>query len=76
MTVSKVLTEFQGFEYEANQGPTLQINLIVEVGSDDEVELNPEEHCAFAWITPGDDLSHLALTGDMRKVVADALAYA
>jgi len=75
LTVCKIVAEFQGFEYEAKQGPSLQINFIVEVGLDDVVKLNPDEHCALAWIAPGDDLSHLALTGSMRKVVADALEF-
>ncbi|EGO02060.1 hypothetical protein SERLA73DRAFT_177778 [Serpula lacrymans var. lacrymans S7.3] len=73
LVVDRVVREFDGFEYPSRNGPTVQLNFIVEVHDGGNVTLNPEEHQAFAWVEPGANLGLYALTGNMVKVVQDAL---
>lgn len=81
LTVRQILGEFEGFEYEAGKGPTVQLNFRVEVEGNDQdpsdrvpvVTMRPDEHQAFAWIKKGEDLGRYELTGAMHKVVLDAL---
>lgn len=83
LTVCRILGDFEGFEYEAGKGPTVQLNFRVEVEGGDQdksdsipvVTMRPDEHQASAWIDKGEDLEKYELTDAMHRVVLDALNF-
>lgn len=72
LTVSKVITTFEGFNYSTNRKPSVrQVNFLVEVESG-EVVLSPEEHDDYIWVdTSNADV--INMSESMRKCIADAL---
>jgi 8-oxo-dGTP pyrophosphatase MutT (NUDIX family) len=87
LDVREIVGEFKGFEYAAGKSGriTKQVNFVVKVDLGDEVEgggseglrvtLNPEEHQRAVWVSGEEDLVDLGLTGSMKDVVKDALAF-
>jgi 8-oxo-dGTP diphosphatase len=72
LTVSKVITTFQGFDYSTNKKPSVrQVNFLVEVEPGDIV-LDPKEHDNFVWVDKT-NFSNLIMSDSMRKCVIDAL---
>ncbi|KAG6830741.1 hypothetical protein H0H87_007217 [Tephrocybe sp. NHM501043] len=75
LVVSKIVDTFEGFEYTTRSGDAVQFNFVVEIEGETTplVAMNSEEHQAYSWVDPGDDLATFKLTDDMLKVVQDAL---
>ncbi len=75
LTVSKVLTVFDGFDYTTDRKPHVrQVNFLVEV-EDGEIVLNPDEHDEFQWADSNTDLDGL-MSANMKICVAEALQLA
>ncbi|PPQ76197.1 hypothetical protein CVT26_009094 [Gymnopilus dilepis] len=74
LKVHRITGIFPGFEYETSKSKAIQFNFMAEVETGTDVQLNPCEHCAFAWIDVSDDLSGYPMTANMLQVVKDALA--
>ena len=73
LTVSSVVTTFDGFDYSTNRKPSVrQVNFLVRVEPGD-VKLQPEEHDAYLWVGP-EDIKTINMSDDMRKCVTNALA--
>lgn len=72
LTVTAIISDFEGFEYSTRRGMSVQFNFMVEVEGGVEVRMNPEEHEAFAWVWKGESLDCYPMTEPMRKVVSDA----
>jgi hypothetical protein len=77
--VAIVITrEFKRFDYDTSKGQTRQLNLSVEVASQEEgrmleTVLNPEEHQAIAWIGGLDEIKKFSMSESMGVVVANNL---
>ena len=75
LTVSKVISVFDGFDYTTDRKPHVrQINFLVEV-EEGEVVLNPDEHDEFQWADSGTDLDSL-MSANMKICVVEALRLA
>ena len=73
LTVSRVVTTFEGFDYSTNRKPSVrQVNFLVEVQPGDVV-LDPEEHDDFIWVDK-DGFGDVNMSESMRKCVTDAFA--
>ncbi|KIJ27077.1 hypothetical protein M422DRAFT_37945 [Sphaerobolus stellatus SS14] len=77
LIVKRITGEFEGFEYETKKGITVQLNFFVEVEPEGDappqVQINPEEHQAYAWVSLQDNLEAFPMTSSMTAVVNDAL---
>jgi 8-oxo-dGTP pyrophosphatase MutT (NUDIX family) len=76
LSVTHIWGTFPGFEYETSKGKAIQFNFLagVEAGTESNIRIDPEEHCAFAWVDNKDDLSsRYPMTENMSRVVSDAL---
>ncbi|KIJ51851.1 hypothetical protein M422DRAFT_43696 [Sphaerobolus stellatus SS14] len=77
LIVKWITGEFEGFEYETKEGITVQLNFFVEVEPEGDappqVQINPEEHQAYAWVSLQDNLEAFPMTSSMTAVVNDAL---
>lgn len=72
LTVSKIVSIFDGFDYSTNRKPSVrQVNFLVEVKPGDVV-LDPNEHDEFIWVDK-DNIKNLNMSDDMRKCIKDAL---
>lgn len=71
LTISKVITTFDGFDYSTDRKPHVrQINFIVEV-KPGEVMLS-DEHDDFVWVDES-NVDGVKMSDSMRKCVKDAL---
>jgi len=75
LTVSKVISAFDGFDYTTDRKPRVrQINFLVEVEAG-EIELNPDEHDEFQWADSDTDLDRL-MSANMKTCIVEALRLA
>lgn len=73
LTVSKVVTTVEGFDYSTNRKPSVrQVNFLVEVEPGDAV-LDPEEHDGYRWVDK-DSFGDVNMSDSMRKCVTGAFA--
>ncbi|HEX8227484.1 MAG TPA: NUDIX hydrolase [Candidatus Saccharimonadales bacterium] len=72
LTVSKVITTFQGFDYSTDRKPAVrQVNFLIEAAPG-EVVLDPNEHDEYVWVDES-NVADTEMTDNMRTCVADAL---
>lgn len=74
LTVSKIISIFDGFDYSTNKKPLVrQVNFLVEVDPGNVI-LDPSEHDEFIWVNKG-NIKNLNMTNDMRKCIKEALKF-
>jgi 8-oxo-dGTP diphosphatase len=72
LTVSKVISVFNGFDYSTDRKPRVrQINFLVEAENEDVI-LNPLEHDEFQWVDAGTGLDGL-MSANMKICVTEAV---
>jgi 8-oxo-dGTP diphosphatase len=69
LNVAIILDVIEGFDYSTDKKPHVrQINFIVEA-EPGEIALDPDEHDAYAWVTP-DTIENYLMTDKMRECVS------